>query len=579
MRKVSILTALLVSMVLTLLQLGDASFAADSEIQSISSQTLFDMPHGADQIGVLFKDSNDQGFVPSILYGYNYGGRPYKDMAICASLNDPSCKDMQYFHYYSILQPCKDAESSDCIDEFYGRNISTEEVIKGAVDSSFPKIPPNAFSVNSEYKIPQGGSSSIYSLPSIKNQKETKKYMVSIVASGFLKRTSGGFTEYVENMQNTKFTASIAQVVINQKVGARPSVGAVYKEAEDRVDVTFQVNPGGSNCFATDYGLCAMQQSFESELSLGVKIRLSRELRTWFHGRISEPSIQYSTSRGVTRLQIEGLPVDTPIVGGWVSKSKIASTDFPAISPTQQLGYSSGPSSSDVEGLNAWMKYLKSQSLAVQPQWTFRELGLRELNNLSSNIFGSNVNQNARTGATCLTATKTFAGMVSSNATAFAAGPPIYSPEEDSFDYKVSSPRTNSDGTTNRGTYDLYIAKSFMECIYKHSVAPTSATVSIVYESQKPIISVVSVSKDGDLYHLSVKGFSYDSPITLKVRFQEVAQSESAPTPIPSASATPMPSPLKKTIKTKLTITCAKGKTVKRVTSTNPKCPTGFKKQ
>jgi hypothetical protein len=579
MRKVLTLIVLLMSMALSLFQLDEKSFATDPVIQSISSQTLFDMPHGADQIGVLFNDSNDQGFVPSILYGYNFGGRPYKDMAICASLNDPTCKDLQYFHYYSILQPCKGADGSDCIEEFYGRNISTEEVIKGTVDSSFPKIPPNAFSVNSEYKIPQGGASTIYNLPSIKAQKETNKYMVSIVANGFLKRTSNGFTEYVEDMQNTKFTASIAPVVINQKVGARPSVGNVYKEAEDRVDVVFQVNPGGPNCFATDYNLCALQQSFESELALGIKLRLSREMRTWLHGRISDPYVQYSTSRGVTRLQVEGLPVETPIVGGWVNKSKIESSDFPAISPTQSLGYLSGPSSSDVEGLNAWMKYLNSQSLAVQPQWTFRELGLRELNNLSSNIFGSNVNQNARTGVTCLKATKTFAGIVSSNATAFAAGPPIYSPEEDSFDYKVSSPRTNSGGTKNRGTYDLYIAKSFMECIYKNSVAPTSATVSIVYESQEPVISIVSVKKNGDLYHLSVKGFSYDSPLTLKVRFKDVAQSESVPTPSPSASATPIPYPSKQTIKLKTTITCAKGKTVKRVTSTNPKCPTGFKKR
>lgn len=579
MRKASILIVLVVSTVLTFFQYGEASFANDPEIPVISAQTLFDMPHSPDQIGVLFKDSNDQGYVPSILYGYNYGGMPYKEMAICASLTDPTCKDLQYFHYYSILQPCKDAHDLDCIEEFYGRNVSTGKLEVGTIDSSFPAIPPNPFSANSDYKIPQGGTSTIYKLSSPTNPKETKKYLVSITSSGFLQRTSTGFVDHVENMQNTKFTSSIAPVVINQRAGARPSNGNITKESNGRVDVTYQVNPGGGDCFATDFGLCAMQIGFEKELALGIRLRLSRELRTWFHGRMSEPAVSYSVSNGVTHFQIEGLPVETPIVGGWVTRSRIASTDFPAISPTQPLGYSSGPSSSDIEGLNAWMKYLNSQSLTVQSQWTFRELSTRELNNLSTNLFGNNVNQNSQAGTKCLKETRSFAGIVSSNATAFASGPPVYSPNDDSFDYKVSSPRTNIDGTKNRGAYDLHISKSFMECIYQHSVAPNSATVSIIYETQDPVISVVTVKKEQDLYHLSVKGFSYDSPVTLKVRFQEAEQIENSPSPSPSTSMTPTPALSKGTVKMKTAITCTKGKTLKRITSLNPKCPSGFKKR
>lgn len=46
------------------------------------------------------------------------------------------------------------------------------------------------------------------------------------------------------------------------------------------------------------------------------------------------------------------------------------------------------------------------------------------------------------------------------------------------------------------------------------------------------------------------------------------------PTPTPTPTATPTAAPAKKT-----TITCVKGKTVKKVTGVAPKCPSGFKKR
>jgi hypothetical protein len=53
-----------------------------------------------------------------------------------------------------------------------------------------------------------------------------------------------------------------------------------------------------------------------------------------------------------------------------------------------------------------------------------------------------------------------------------------------------------------------------------------------------------------------------------------------APTPTPTSSATPAPSAAAKPAAAKKTsITCVKGKTSKKVTAVNPKCPTGYKKR
>ena len=50
------------------------------------------------------------------------------------------------------------------------------------------------------------------------------------------------------------------------------------------------------------------------------------------------------------------------------------------------------------------------------------------------------------------------------------------------------------------------------------------------------------------------------------------------PTPTPTPVATPAPTPTKAVVKA-TTITCIKGKTTKKVTAINPKCPSGYKKK
>jgi hypothetical protein len=54
------------------------------------------------------------------------------------------------------------------------------------------------------------------------------------------------------------------------------------------------------------------------------------------------------------------------------------------------------------------------------------------------------------------------------------------------------------------------------------------------------------------------------------------------PTPTPTETATPAPTPVvvaTKAAAKKTTITCVKGKTIKKVTAVNPKCPSGYKKK
>ena len=95
-------------------------------------------------------------------------------------------------------------------------------------------------------------------------------------------------------------------------------------------------------------------------------------------------------------------------------------------------------------------------------------------------------------------------------------------------------------------------------------------------------------------YASAAPGMVVNRTYTLKratLKLTEVASTPSptpTTTPAPITSSTPAPSEspvvnqsasAKPVIAKKITITCLKGKTIKKVTAVNPKCPTGFKKK
>ena len=98
---------------------------------------------------------------------------------------------------------------------------------------------------------------------------------------------------------------------------------------------------------------------------------------------------------------------------------------------------------------------------------------------------------------------------------------------------------------------------------------------------------VMSNESNGWL-NLSARGFTFSSP-TIQVKLSQEAPAP-VPTPTPTVVATPEPAPapievaapapiLKPVAAKKMTITCVKGKTIKKVTAVKPKCPAGYKKK
>ena len=182
-------------------------------------------------------------------------------------------------------------------------------------------------------------------------------------------------------------------------------------------------------------------------------------------------------------------------------------------------------------------------------------------------------------------------GFVTTNSLAYSGGAPSWNGE--SLQYQVAGLHFQPDGKTPAiGTYDLAIRSDSARCLYGFSAAPISASITVTSQdgAQKVATTIVN-EKDGWLY-LAAYGFTYSSPsISVKLTQTLPTPTQSAtplptPTPTPVAIASPAPtttsptevkSPIKSAPK-KITINCIKGKTIKKVTAVNPKCPKGYKK-
>jgi hypothetical protein len=182
-------------------------------------------------------------------------------------------------------------------------------------------------------------------------------------------------------------------------------------------------------------------------------------------------------------------------------------------------------------------------------------------------------------------------GVVATNASAYSATAPFYNKENGTLDYKVAAPHYGPyvDGKSekvNSGTYGLSIAASQIKCLYGMEKLPSSASISITSSDGKENISTVQLKSAGDWVYLDAKNFTFSSP-TLRIKLNQTSSATTQSTgasevknnpPAPEVKEVAAAKPPSAVAK-KITITCKKGKLIRKVSGTTPKCPTGFKKK
>ena len=174
----------------------------------------------------------------------------------------------------------------------------------------------------------------------------------------------------------------------------------------------------------------------------------------------------------------------------------------------------------------------------------------------------------------CFKDASQLSGLVATNSAMYISGPPTFNSADQSLDYKVASPHYLPDHSVFKGTYNLVIRSDVARCIYGFSSAPIKAAVSIQSSDGGSQVASTTLTESNGWLSLSANGFTFSNP-TIHVKLSQDEPVVAPVNPVPSDVVVAKPSTLAK----KITISCLKGKTTKKVTALKPTCPSGYKRK
>jgi hypothetical protein len=504
----------------------------------------------------------------------------------CANLQDPKCASGSV-RYEAVVPFCAGPSDVNCTEEV---GIIDESGKKTAAqfDRYFPLKAQNQFVGDPAYKLPSGVAGSIFSLPTAPHDGGNTYYLsVQMNGNGSSLNSIrlGDFSVQLSpvKLESISSLCSTSSVCVDAGWSKLPPGSLGYIEGKE---TWLSQGPGftGSNyCVASsaNEGLCAQRYAFPAGFKYYVKVRTQQLPAGWLHGRIAEPDIQINAQAGTSVIEMQGLPVAVPAVYKMYRYENMPQAlkdqyDIPtgaykkdrnflnnpsnfvqggrtpeSIDPLQRNNmYVPTPYSKEgMEQLNLWIPFVEDRATASLSFWSVRTLSSGEMEGSSQ----------------CFQDTKSVTGIVTTNATQYSAGPPAFNAAEGTLNYQVSAPHYSPDKSEFKGSYDLVMRSDVARCIYGFSKAPISATLEITSSDGTPQIATTIIGEKNGWVYLRAKNFGFSDPI-IKAKLSQ--EPEVAPTP------TAKPTKTKKT-----SITCVKGKTIKKVTAVKPKCPAGFKKK
>ena len=140
---------------------------------------------------------------------------------------------------------------------------------------------------------------------------------------------------------------------------------------------------------------------------------------------------------------------------------------------------------------------------------------------------------------------------------------PVWDPATESIKVRLETPHLAPNGDLNLGYLEIRVPRRSAICMWGLDLdGSIKASVSITYDdgSSPSVATVIGKRVEND-YLIITSGFHFSSPnLAIKI-------TQGAPAPETKVEVV---------AKKKMTISCAKGKTVKKVTALSPKCPKGF---
>ena len=531
------------------------------------------IPSSSENQGIVIQENLQIAENTSVLGGNLAGTNDQSQVRYCTSVSDEFCSVVKSMFFDAILPKCENNISTNCVAGVSAISTSGEE-INGTFVRNFPDAGFTDFPAAPTRNLPQGSSPSLWKIPGLLNGGGTDEYLVNFTLRGGVANQQDKFSFYSYSSFVSPVTVKPGRYGRFQKKDARGKdpVTCVQLALACGPEMLYRSADDVKMCASIEEGACAAKQSFPSGYRFKLKIRLSTSPTGWIHGRIKAPEVSITKSEYGIELTIAGEPVVVPVIGvtqPYASLPENMRTFYKSQSglsygeqgPTGRRNQLSMPAPDRQNTFNEyalWNEYIKDKANASPSFWTVRSLDAEA------------------SSAQCFKDSSKFIGVVTTNAMMYSGGPPAFNKDQGTLEYKVGSPHLTSKGEVFKGSYDLQISSEVARCLYNFTSAPIQASVSVINEAGENSVATTIVNEKDGWLRLAAYGFTFSNP-TVKVKLtQEVA----APAPSVSASPTPSPSaPAKPAAVKTSSITCIKGKTTKKVTAVNPKCPTGYKKK
>jgi hypothetical protein len=552
-----------------------------SLLQSHAAQAGAKIPSTVPALGLLLEENFELTSMPSVVITMNDDDS--SKSLICSSVDDPLCTEAKRVMIIQHLPACVEDASFACISDIWAIDATGKKTVGNYVASLPNKSAYDRGPIDSMELAAVRGTGALWNIPGVVNSGGEDNYFVSSRNNIWLDKAVGTPLRNVKAGYYGNISAAITPV---QKIVGeyRPN------KATDKRDggVAWGSNgvsqtPTKERCAVTDTGICQVTRDFPSGYRFGLTLKISDKLSGWFHGRIALPSISTKPWNKGVELSVEAEPVKISTLNFTVPNAQIPEAVRKIIFTDKEFGVSGGADTSiqtmgglsdpdTMELMNAFLPAIGDKGSKTTGYWSFSAL----------NAWNQPAIQK------CSDGTGDLAGVVTTNALTYSAGPPTYNKESGALEYKVASPHFEASGAEASGSYDLVLKSDVARCIYGFSKAPIKAEISISsQDGQKKVATTVVNESNGWLY-LSAKGFTFSSPVIQVKLTQEAPAPEPTPTPTPTPIATQAPAPvesaapapiLKPVMAKKIAITCVKGKLVKKVSAVKPKCPAGYKKK
>ena len=410
----------------------------------------------------------------------------------------------------------------------------------------------------------------VISLPGIKNAAGSETYV--LMADYWMEKLSQYPQPFRGNLRS--FDMSLRPVYLDKTHGNSMYRWTYSENGRDNLVGTgsYQVDFNDESVAESNKNEIGWAADFGDSTQLRIALRLPKSMGGWFQSRLSDPAITVSNfSQDTNLVTVSGGPVTIPATEGAIDlRSKDAESQVRSTFGQQAWDSWTQNGPNGFRGIWTWTTWRPDAGVEAFNKW--RDIvGDRATG--SSNVWTIS---HVDSSSPCMNENSSLQGLVNTNSLVYQPSVPSF---EDGFlKYRVAGQHFDWRGEVFQGTYTFIMRSSVARCLYGFRDAPISGTVSVTSNAGDEQVAYTNVSERDGWLKLVAQGFTFSNPV-ISAKLTQEPEPVPSPKPEESKPAFPQASPSPTPPLTKHTITCIKGKSIKKVTGIKPKCPTGYKKK